>query len=76
MQAPEKAHLWAPKAPISPDFGRWLPKNFTFELHFFPILLTPLISAPRFSQKMAPIAAPESAHRCISRNIEAGRGRA
>lgn len=74
MRAPEKAHLWAPKTPFLPDFGHRLPKNFTFDPHFFPILLTPRVSAPRFRRKMARIAAPESAHRCIFRNIEAEPG--
>jgi hypothetical protein len=66
--APEKPHLRAWKSSFSPDFPLQLPKNFTFNPHFFPILLTDGFSAARLTRKTTPIHRPESAHRCISRN--------
>ncbi|HTR09656.1 MAG TPA: hypothetical protein VMJ11_23970 [Paraburkholderia sp.] len=46
---PEKPHLKALDALISADFRLWLPKNFTFDPHFFPILLTKAVPATRFT---------------------------
>jgi hypothetical protein len=71
---PEKPHLRAPGVPISPDSGAGLPKNFTFDLYFFPILLTKASSASGIRLKTSRIGRPESAHRCISRNTGLSRG--